>query len=80
MGSSLPERPQSSRLSSIGPESEQSLLSQHGRVVEEKELEYNSCYKTTVSKISITFWEPFPSYFHLVGSLLPSSPLVQELH
>ena len=30
MGSSLPERPQSSRLSSIGPESEQTLLSQHG--------------------------------------------------
>ena len=56
MGSSLPERPQSSRLSSIGPESEQSLLSQHRRVVEEKELEYNSCYKTTVSKISITLW------------------------
>ena len=26
------------------------------RVVEEKELEYNSCYKTTVSKISITLW------------------------
>ena len=24
--------------------------------------------------------EPFPSYFHLVGSLLPSSPLGQELH
>ena len=58
MGSSLPERPQSSRLSSIGPESEQSLLSQHRRVVEEQELEYNSCYKTTVSRISIcsTFW------------------------
>ena len=82
MGSSLPERPQSSRLSSIGPESEQSLLSQHRRVVEEKELEYNSCYMTAFSKLSIcsTLWEPVPSYFHLVGSPLPSSPLGQELH
>ena len=71
MGSSLPERPQSSKLSSIGPESEQSLLSQHWRVVEEQELEYNSCSKTAVSELSMALREPFPSFFTLWEVLFP---------